>query len=157
MKVLSLYLSTQSTGTKYTPYDKSNLANVKWNINWRDIFNEYIDRNVDCRVKCSLISSSSSTLTTSNNFGTVRANFSSVYGNVTNGFVLGMPILRTSVDGAGYYYVELDTIQTSGKSIIIPSSNFFNIQFLRPDENTLMSNIPEYQIILDFEIDVDDD
>ena len=34
MKVVSLNLSTLATG-KYAPIEKTNLANVKWSINWK--------------------------------------------------------------------------------------------------------------------------
>ena len=32
-------------------------------------------------------------------------------------------------------------------------SNYLNIQFLKPDETTLMSNVPEYTILLNFDFD----
>ena len=54
MKVVSLNLSTLGSG-KYAPIDKSNLANVKWSINWKEILGEYYETNKPCRVKCKLI------------------------------------------------------------------------------------------------------
>jgi hypothetical protein len=97
MKVVSLNLSTLATG-KYAPLDKSNLANVKWSIDWKEVMGEYYNTNKPCRVKCKLISSASTLLSTSNNLGTVRASFSSNYSNITNGFVLGVPIITQTND-----------------------------------------------------------
>ena len=52
-------------------------------------------------------------------------------------------------------YLELDTLGTNGVTISSPVNNDFNIMFLRPDERTLMSNIPEYTILFSFEFDDD--
>lgn len=290
MKVISLNLSTLATG-KYAPIDKTNLANIRWMIDWKEILGEYYNTNKHCRVKCKLISSSSSLLNLTNNQGTIRANFTSNYSNINNGFTLGisdviqisnvnqiftatmsgssltispfgdgsfisftggtggfssttltlgsalaLPIgslicgsgivgftvitaqtgattytmsttqtlatgtalvagqgnkiqlpIGTSITGFGVpantvittqitsysyllnnstyinttpmisdtntYYLALDTLQTSGLSINTPMSNFFNIQFIKSDDTTLMSNIQDYTIMLNFEMD----
>ena len=99
MKVISLNLSTQSSGN-YAPIDKSNLANVKWSINWKEVFGEKFNQNLMCRVKVKLISSQSNQLSTANNNGTVRASFQSNYSNIANGLVLGIPIIRPTSDNA---------------------------------------------------------
>ena len=83
MKVASLTLSTLSSG-KYAPMDKSNLANVKWIIDWKEVLGEYFDTNKPCRVKCTLITASSSSMSSLFNLGTVRASFSSNYSNINN-------------------------------------------------------------------------
>jgi hypothetical protein len=293
MKVVSLNLSTTGSG-KFAPLDKTNLANVKWNINWKEVLGEYYNTNKPCRVKCKLITSASTYLNTTNNLGTVRASFSSNYSNVNNGFTLGVPILtQTSdtpstitqfigsitnttltVNNFGYgqfisftggtagvpntvltlasataipigsvisgngingycvlvnqlsattytmsssqtittgtaivsalpnnvcipvgslitgynvsantfvtaqtgaysytispsqtvtptamisnptnYFLYLDTQESFGLSICAPMSNYLNIQFLKPDEATLMTNIPDYTILLNFDFD----
>jgi hypothetical protein len=99
MRVVSLYLSTQSTG-KFAPYDKTNLANCKWQINWKEIFGEYFNTNLPCRVKTKIITNQSPNLSTANNFGSVRANFSSQYSNITNGLALAPTELKSTVDSA---------------------------------------------------------
>ena len=293
MKVVSLNLSTLGSG-KYAPIDKTNLANVKWNIDWKEVMGEYYNTNKHCRVKCKLITSGSTLLNTTNNLGTVRASFSSNYSNINNGLVLGVPFLTQSSDTSstitqfigsitnttltvnnfgygqfisfiggtagtpntvltlasataipigsvisgsginGYcvlinqlsgttytmsssqtistgtaivsalpnnicipvgalitgngvssgtiisaqtgaysytvnptqtvnpipmisnptdYFMYLDTQETSGLSISTPMMNNFNIQFLKPDELTLMKNIPEYTILLNFDFE----
>ena len=293
MKVASLTLSTLGSG-KYAPTDKSNLANVKWSINWKEVMGEYYNTNKPCRVRCKLISSSSSLLNTANNLGTVRASFSSNYSNINNGLTLGIPTITQSIDtttntsqligmilattlylntfgngqsfssiggtaglasttltltavtvipigsvirgyGIGGYcyivnqlstltytmssvqtiaagspilfviptnvnlpvgslisgfgvssntiitaqtgpytytvsptqnvgnipilsnfimdYLDLDTLGTNGVTISTPMNNDFNVMFLKPDEMTLMSNVPEYTILLNFDFD----
>ena len=158
MKVISLYLSTLTTaGTKYAPVDKSNLANVKWSINWKEIFGEYANSNLPCRVKAKLITAGATTLTTANNQGSIRVSLTSQYSNITNGINLGVPILRTTADSGTTFYLDMDTIQTFGLSVNIPMSNDFFVQFLKSDDRTLQSNVPEYQLWLYFDIDEDDD
>ena len=99
MKVISLYLNTQSpTTSKYAPTDKTNLANVKWSINWREIFGKYAETNKACRVKAKIVSSPSVNLNSSSNQGNIRVNFTSQYSNLTNGLNLGVPIVRTTGD-----------------------------------------------------------
>ena len=51
------------------------------------------------------------------------------------------------------YYLDLDIQDSDGLTMLTPQSNFLNIQFLKADELTLMSNIPDYTIILNFEFD----
>lgn len=293
MKVASLTLSTLGSG-KYAPIDKSNLANVKWSINWKEVMGEYYNTNKPCRVRCKLVSTSSSLLNTGNNLGTVRASFSSNYSNINNGLTLGFPLITQTADiassitqfvgsitnttltvnnfgygqsisfvggtagvantvltlasamaipigsvlsgngingycvlinqlsnttytmsssqtiatgtaivsalpsnvcipvgssitgfgvsantiitaqtGAYSYtvsptqtvgtipmisnpiteYLDLDTLGTNGITISTPMNNDFNILFLKPDERTLMSNVPEYTILLNFDFD----
>lgn len=97
MKVVSLNLSTLATGN-YAPMDKSNLANCRWLINWREILGEYHNSNKTCKVKGKLISAPSTLLTSANNLGTVRLSLASNYSNITNGLTLGIPIIRQTAD-----------------------------------------------------------
>ena len=157
MKVISLYLNTKSTvGTKYAPTDKSNLANVKWSINWTEIFGEYANTNKPCRVKAKLITAGSSSLSSSGNQGSVRVSLTSQYSNISNGINLGSSTIRLAADST-YLYLDLDTIQTFGLSCNVPMSNDFFIQFLKADDKTFQTNVPEYNIWLYFDIDEDKD
>ena len=58
MKVASLNLSTLGFGM-YAPIEKTNLANVKWSINWNEVLGEYYNANKPFRVKCKLITAAS--------------------------------------------------------------------------------------------------
>jgi len=90
-------LSTLGAG-KYAPIEKSNLANVKWMINWKEIMGEHHTTNHTCRIKCKLVSNGSTALSTANNLGTVRMSFTSNYSNIVNGMTVGVPILRQTAD-----------------------------------------------------------
>ena len=116
MKVASLNLSTSGSG-KYAPLDKTNLANVKWSINWKEVMGEYYNTNRPCRVKCKLISSASTLLNTTNNLGTVRASFSSNYSNINNGLVLGVPIITQTSDIASSITQFIGTISGTSLSV----------------------------------------
>jgi hypothetical protein len=116
MKVVSLNLSTLGSG-KYAPLDKTNLANVKWSINWKEVMGEYYNTNKPCRVKCKLISSASTLLNTTNNLGTVRASFSSNYSNITNGLVLGVPIITQTSDIASSITQFVGSISSTTLSV----------------------------------------
>ena len=124
MKVASLNLSTLGSG-KYAPIDKTNLANVKWSINWKEVFGEYYDTNKPCRVKCKLITAASTLLNTTNNLGTVRASFSSNYSNINNGFTLGVPIITQTADVTSTVTTFLGTISATTLTVNSLSSGQF--------------------------------
>ena len=52
-----------------------------------------------------------------------------------------------------YNYLDLDNTDTNELTITTPMSNYFTIQFFKADEITLMSNVPEYSILLNFDFD----
>ena len=52
-----------------------------------------------------------------------------------------------------YNYFDFDTTYGNGLSITIPVLNYFTIKFLKSDELTIISNVPEYTILLNFEFD----
>ena len=112
MKVASLNLSTLGSGM-YAPIEKTNLANVKWSINWNEVLGEYYNTNKPCRVKCKLITAASTLLNTTNNLGTVRASFSSNYSNINNGLVLGVPIITQTGDVASSITQFIGTISST--------------------------------------------
>ena len=153
MRTYTLYLSTLSTVKP--PSNKTNLANVKWNINWREIFGTRVG---ECRVRTRFLSASSNTLTWGNNAGSLRAYFQSTTTNAVNGFVLGA--LRPQSDytngQAQTTYMECDTTTSNGCTVIIPNTNNdFTITLANNTEN-LMTNPQEYQLWLYFDVDEED-
>ena len=146
-----IYLST-ITGDSWKPVDKTNLNNVKWSINWREIFGS---KEGEYKVRIKLFSASNKNLTWANNVGSVRASFSSNYQNSTNGFNLGSvnPVLDNTTGTANTCYLDCDTRATQGVSMIIPKTNAdFSITFFNASE-TAMVNVPEYQIWLYFDVE----
>jgi len=144
-----LYLST--TGTTNKPYNKTNLNNVKWNINWKEIFGSV---EGECNVRVKVVSASNTNLTWENNIGSVRTSFVSNYQNSTDGFNLGQiqPVLDNTSLTANTTYLDCDTRATNGITMIIPTTNNdFSITFLNSNES-LMVNVPEYQLWLYFDV-----
>lgn len=141
--------------TKYTPIDKNNLSQTKWNINWREIFGNRVG---ECRVRVKFISSSSSSLNWQQNIGSLRASFQSTCSNSNSGFNLGC--IRPQIDftsaTANTTYLDLDTTQSNGSTIIIPNTNNdFYITILNASEQQMV-NIPEFQVWLLFDTDDED-
>lgn len=148
-----LYLSTNTNISSLQPYDKTNLNNVKWSINWREIFGNV---EGECNVRVKVVSASSTNLTLANNVGSVRASFASNYQNSTNGFNLGcvLPLLDNTSATANTTYLDCDTIATAGVTMIIPKTNTdLIISFYNANE-TAMVNVPEYQIWLYFDVEI---
>ena len=148
-----LYFSTNSNTKSLQPYDKRLLNNVKWNINWKEIFG---NREGECRVRVKLTSASATNLTWSANVGSIRASFASNYQNSTNGFNLGAVLPRKDDTIATLTtYLDCDTINSAGISMIIPKTNTdLVISFYNANE-TAMANVPEYQIWFYFDVDVE--
>ena len=146
-----LYLLT--TGATNKPYNKSNLNNVKWNINWKEIFGS---ETGECNVRIKLVSASATNLTFANNIGSVRASFASNYQNSTNGFNLGSIELKlvSTIATPITTYLECNTIDSKGVTMIIPTTNNnITISILNANE-TLMASVVDYQIWLYFDVEI---
>jgi hypothetical protein len=144
-----LYLSTNTSVNSLKPVNKSNLNNVRWSINWSEIFG---NKEGECHVRIKLISVCGN-INWTDNVGSVRASFTSNHQNSTNGFNLGcvIPVLDTSSISILNTYLDCDTRNTIGASMIIPKANTdFSITLLNANE-TAMSNVPEYQVWLYFD------
>jgi len=154
---VNAYISYTLSGSppKYTPINKQNLSQLKWTINWREIFG---NRNGECRVRVRLISSSSSAINWPQNTGSLRATFQSTCSNSNAGFNLGYirPQSDYTSGTANTTYLDLDTTQANGSTIIIPNSNSdFYLTILNAAEQPMV-NIPEYQVWLLFDTDDED-
>jgi hypothetical protein len=145
-------MNINSNLPKYTPSYKTNLAQVKWILNWKEIFGNRVG---ECRVRTRMLSASSTAISWANNVGSLRASFSSITANATNGFTLGFvrPQSDYTSGTANTTYLDADTLTSNGATIIIPNSNGeFTVSFLNATES-LMSNVPEYQLWLYFDVD----
>ena len=148
------YTYTTNNNSKYAPVYKNNLANVKWNINWREIFG---NRQGECRVRCRFISASStSTLTWAANVGSIRATIASSTTNASNGFNIGFVRPQNDFTGTSFTYLDCDTTTSNGTTMIIPNSNNdLTIMLINAQEN-FMTNMCDYQIWLYFDVDDED-
>lgn len=147
------YVMNVSTNLpKYAPSNKTSLAQVKWIINWKEIFGNRIG---ECRVRAKLLSASTTAISWANNVGSLRATFASNTSNSTNGFNLAFvrPQSDYTAGTANTTYLDADTTMSNGSSIVIPNSNGeFTVSLVSAAES-LMSNVPEYQLWLYFDVD----
>jgi len=131
------------------PYNRINLNNVKWNINWREIFG---NREGECRVRVKFVSQTANNLTWNGNTGSIKVSFASNYQSSTNGFNLGA-IKPVASPNTSLYYLESDTTNMKGATIIIPNINSDLIISIFNGNETFMVNVPEYHIWLYFDVE----
>ena len=125
-----------------------------WNINWRSVFNE--TKKDTCKVRCRLISTSNNTLTNTS-FSSFRLSLQSNTSRVSNGFNIGTILVKKELFRTGYKYLECNTLDTDGFTMIIPKEDNSNLtlSFYDNTETLITANIPVYQVWLYF--DVEDD
>jgi hypothetical protein len=152
MKTYSLYLSTTTpAGNAYAPVDKTNLARVSWNINWKEIFGDFTG---DVNVRCKLVSASG-TFTADNLIaysGSIRGSFTSPYSNNQNGVNLSniFPVIDPTISSKIYFLAD-STTNAAGVTITAPTSNQnLTIQLIKAD-GSLKTTSLEYQLWLYFD------
>lgn len=163
-RTFQLYLSTQITdaGASPTnniiPVDKTKLANVTWQVDFKSLFGNYYNKFKRCSVRAQLISEK---WTATDNDENTRSGYLAINlpatGNAST--TRGTPILCISPSTAvsattllGAYIVSsLGNVQ--GVDITMPAENqFLNVMFVNDDALTLMATVPEYQILFQFEL-----
>ena len=157
MRYLSYYLNTQSSNNQAKPYDKANLANCSFNVSWAALFrnsrNLLDKQDVKCRLRVQFISQQNTSITHPNNEGTIRVNLGSSSQNTNLGTIIGILKPVVSATTAGNFYLECDTTSTPGMEINVPiDMTNFNVRLYTSAE-ALMTNVPEYEMILHFEIE----
>ena len=152
MRTYSLYLSTTTpSSNKYAALNKTNLANVTWNINWKEIFGDY-KGEVNVRVKLLTKADTTTNFTWGNQVGSLRASFYTPYGNVSNGVNLGFIRPQYDTTATTSVYLDVDTITGNGLTIMSPTSNQNLIIQMIKDDETLMTNTKDYQLWLYFDL-----
>jgi hypothetical protein len=162
MRNYTLYLNSKTTSGFLKPIDTGNLNCYRWLVNWETVFStsmnakRYLNKNAKCRVRAQFVSAAVVGITWANNKGTLRiGGLTSISQNPINGIVLGVvkpvvsPIVNTD------WYLECDTTQSQGIEISIPSNTNICVG-LYNDAGNAMVNVPEYEIILHFELEDDD-
>jgi len=153
----TLYLSTLTAGGQYKPVDKTNLANVTWNVNWRDVFSPDDDgkpMRVKVRVVSRNVTAANSPWDTS--IGTIRCNLPDNHSNSTNGLVLALSYwIDNPTTGTGNHILDINTLSDYGVESYVPiGTQNFTIQFLNLAETQLAStNVGEYNVMFVFECD----
>lgn len=158
----SVYLNTKTASGPLKPDNKSNLANVTFSVNWNTVFptstnfTRLINNNAKCILRAHLVSEVGA-LTWANNKGTLRISgigSSSQY-SLGTGVILGITKPQDDPVGATFYH-ELDTTQGVGQEISIPTQSTICVCFVKDDGVTLQTNVPEYELLLQFELEDND-
>ena len=136
-------------------------GSVSWNVNWDNFFEgEHLKWN-KCRVRIQYITDASSTVTSTAAGGVLVSNSGSRYNNPqTMGVPLGIVQVATSTT-AGEFYINVDTLQTLGQNITIPSgSGIFNLSLFKKGFGSGNANASaeintlalQFQAMLQFEL-----
>lgn len=161
IRTYQLYLSTQvtsPTSNNIVPINVTNRANAVWQVDFKSLFGNDFDKYKRCSVRAELISEkwvgADNDMNTYS--GYLGINLPST-GNAST--TLGTPILSIFPSGvisattvqAAYIISSMGSNQ--GVDIIFPSANqLMNIMFVNNDAMTLMSTVPHYQILFQFEL-----
>lgn len=156
VKTHTLYLSTLTTTGQYVPVNKTNLANVSWNVNWRDVFSPD-DEGKPMRVKCSVASRNVATANASwdSVIGTLRVSLPDVKSNSTNGLIVSLLRIINNPSSNSGHVIDVNTLSENGVESYVPfgqqifSVGMYNLQ----EQLNANTAIGEYNIIFIFEID----
>jgi hypothetical protein len=122
---------------------------VSWLVNWKSIFP---NKNVkNAKIRCKLISDSTNNINNTWN-GSCRLSIQSDTCKITDGLNIGNTFVKKDPIQVGYYYLECNTLETDGFSVIIPSEeqSLLRISFYDCLENTL-TTIPHFQAFFYFD------
>jgi hypothetical protein len=133
-----------------------------WNVNWRSLFSttqsglKNETKKDTCKVRCRLVSRSTNTLTNTN-IVSFRLSLQSNTSRVSNGFNVGSILIKKELFTPGYKYLDCNTLDTEGFTMLIPKEDNSNLtlSFYDNSETLITANIPQYQVWLYF--DVEDD
>lgn len=159
-KFYSLFLNTQdaSQTAGFGIVDKSNLANVRYTVNWNSLLrnNLLIRPTSKVRSRVQFISKTSAAFTHNVGMGTIRIGL----GNSTqvgspSGTILTTILPIVSVNGAGVYYLYADTTSSSGVEINLPIANNEFTVGIYGNDGQLIANMVDYILLISFEIEED--
>lgn len=160
-KTYHLYLSTQVTtpaNNLIVPVNVTNKANATWQIDFKSLFGNDYDKYKRVTLRAKLISETYTPTQTDHNVysGYLAVNLPS---NNISSTTLGTPVMLISPSFSTYLNAVLSCYNNStlenaqGVDIQMPNANqFMNIMFVNNDSMTLMTTVPEYQIMFQFEL-----
>jgi hypothetical protein len=139
------------------PINKTNLNNVSWNIDFNSLFRGQQMKHQNCRVRFQLNSNTWAASSTDWNdyLGYLSANLQSQYNAATTiGTFLGVVSPQDSpTTGTSVHVYSVSTLEQHGVDIIAPTNvQTLTLQFVNDDSLTLITTIPEYTILLQFEL-----
>lgn len=166
MRTHNLYLSTQVTSPAnnlIVPVNKSNLGNVTWQVNFRELFGNDYGKYKRTVVRAQVLSETwaATNLDVTNRSGYLAVNLPSSSNSTTTlgtNLMLLYPSFSVTLDNPLAYYNVSSLADVNGVDIVRPMENqFINVMFVHNDAMTLMTTVPEYQLLLQFELSDEDD
>ena len=160
-KVYTLYLSTSvisPTTNLIVPLNVTDKGNATWQVDFRSLFNGDNNRFKRCQVRFNLQSSSWTAGGTDwNTFqGYLSLNLPSTYtASTSKGTPLGLifPIDAPTTSTTTHVYQVSTLGNAVGVDINMPSDNqLVNFQFLNDDSFSNIGSVPDWQILLSFEL-----
>lgn len=156
-KTYQLYLATEitsPTSNSIVPINVSNTANVTWQVDFKSLFGNDIERFRRCTVRVHLLSQVYGLATNADPFiGYLSINLPTTQNASTAKGTPLMHIYPTLVSGTSFIYNCSTLGNVQGVDIPVPTSNqFLNVQFMNCDSFNPMASIPNYQLILQFEL-----
>jgi hypothetical protein len=158
-RVFTLYLSTQTpAGSIYAPVDATNKAQVRWSINWDQLYGsvKHDIENHTARVTFLLTSlSQSGVYTYAANSGVLAIQgLSNKWSNSPNGLILGqVEPIDNPVAGNPNHILLGNTLETRGVTTLMPSGYQDIVVLIEDRTGSLQPNVLDYQLILQFEME----
>jgi hypothetical protein len=161
MRSFQLYLSTLITSpasNNIVPIDVTNKGQCTWNVDFKSLFGNYYGKYKRCSVRTQMQSASWVAADTDENSydGYLSLNLPSTYSASTSA---GTPIALLNPSLAPYAstpqsFYNVSTLgNVHGTDINMPGENqFITIRFLTNDSFGTMIGVPNYQIMLQFEL-----
>lgn len=161
IRTYQLYLSTlitSPTSNNIVPINVTNKGNATWQVDFRSLFGNDYGRYNRCSVRVQLHSSSWAAANTDENSfdGYIILGLPSTYTSTTS---KGVPVALINPTLISYAttpqsYFNVSTLgNVQGTDINMPAENsLLNIQFLTNDSFGIMPNVPDYQILIQFEL-----
>lgn len=161
IRTYQLYLSTAITSpttNNIVPINITNKNSATWQVDFKSLFGNDYKKYKRCSVRCQLHSESwNAANTDENNYdGYISLSLPSTYSASTSA---GIPIALINPSLATYSttaqsFFNISTLgNVQGTDINFPSENqLLTIKFYTNDAFTGMSNIPNYQILIQFEL-----
>jgi hypothetical protein len=156
--VFTLYLNTSDAFPNL--YSNADKSNATWLVNWESLFDGENDKYNKCRVRVSLISTQSASITDAASKGVLVANFGSRYSSgITRDMPLGLINVYASTT-AGQPYFALDTLESAGANINVPKgTTYLNLGLYKQSfgangsaNNVLTGVNVDYQVFFTFEL-----
>jgi hypothetical protein len=160
-KTYQLYLATEitsPTSNNVVPINITNKGNATWQVDFKSLFGDDINKFKRCTLRAHFLSQVFNTSDTAYDAysGYLTINLPTVQSASTS---KGTPLMLLSPSLAPYSTTSKISYDCSslgnvqGVDIPMPNANqLFNVQLINSDSFNTISSVPDYQLILQFEL-----